>query len=50
MAGPSDVHRRRLLLRAKRLGLLMRDARLAAGRSLKETAAATGTKSHSSGW
>ncbi len=40
MAGPSDVHRRRLLLRAKRLGLLMRDARLAAGRSLKETAAA----------
>ncbi len=40
MASSQDVHRKRLLLRAKRLGLLMRDARLAAGRSLKETAAA----------
>ncbi len=40
MANAHDVHRKRLLLRTKRLGLLMRDARLAAGRSLKETAEA----------
>jgi len=40
MASAQDIHRKRLLLRAKRLGLLMRDARLAAGRTLKETAAA----------
>ncbi len=40
MANTQDVYRQRLLLRAKRLGLLMRDARLAAGRTLKETAAA----------
>ncbi len=36
----NNVHRRRLQLRAKRLGLLIRDARMAAGRSLKETAEA----------
>ncbi len=36
----SNSYRKRFLLRAKRLGILMRDARLAAGRSLKETAEA----------
>ncbi|NPA26792.1 MAG: helix-turn-helix transcriptional regulator [Chloroflexi bacterium] len=36
----SNSYRKRYLLRAKRLGILMRDARLAAGRTIKETAEA----------